>query len=289
MTAPRDGARSPSVPDSNSELPEIASQIPAGSVLERLGANASTGLTQDQTSSRLAEFGPNELEPSQKTSIWRLLWDGAREPFVVLLFVAGCLAIALGEVRDGLLVLVILAPIVGAGVATEYRGEKALEALRDAAAPVARVRRDGTVADVPTRDLVPGDIVLLRTGDVVPADLRLIRADALAFNRSVLTGESLPEPATADPDPVGAALADRHSIAYGGTAVVAGRGEGVVVATGLRTEFGPLQREMDRLVRILFRGRYRPHHDRCRAWIHARPGGGQEPAGGHLGRNRRDS
>jgi len=266
MTAPRDGAWSPSVPDSNSELPEIASQIPAGSVLERLGANASTGLTQDQTSSRLAEFGPNELEPSQKTSIWRLLWDGAREPFVVLLFVAGCLAIALGEVRDGLLVLVILAPIVGAGVATEYRGEKALEALRDAAAPVARVRRDGTVADVPTRDLVPGDIVLLRTGDVVPADLRLIRADALAFNRSVLTGESLPEPATADPDPVGAALADRHSIAYGGTAVVAGRGEGVVVATGLRTEFGrisqalagrerrrsPLQREMDRLVRILF-------------------------------------
>ena len=268
MTAPQDGARAPSVPDSvpKSDLSEIAAQLPADSVLERLGANASTGLSTEQTSSRLAEFGPNELEPSRKTSIWRLLWDGVREPFVVLLAVAGCLAIALNEVRDGLLVLVILAPIVGAGVVTEYRGEKALEALRDAAAPVARVRRDGTVADVPTRDLVPGDIVLLRTGDVVPADLRLIRADALAFDRSVLTGESLPESATAEPDPVGAALADRHSIAYGGTSVVAGRGEGVVVATGLRTEFGrisqalagrerrrsPLQREMDRLVRILF-------------------------------------
>ena len=265
MTAPLDGARSPSVPDSHSDLPEIAAQLPAGTVLERLGANASTGLTPEQTSSRLAEFGPNELEPAAKTSFWRLLWDGAREPFVVMLFIAGCLAIALNEVRDGLLVIVILAPIVGAGVVTEYRGEKALEALRDAAAPMARVRRAGRVEDVATRDLVPGDVVLLRTGDVVPADLRLIRAEALAFDRSVLTGESLPEPASVDPDPEGAALADRHCIAFAGTAAVGGRGEGVVISTGLRTEFGrisqalagrerrrsPLQREMDRLVRIL--------------------------------------
>jgi Ca2+-transporting ATPase len=264
MTATREGALPPA--SSIADLPDVAASLSADSVLQRLGADAPEGLTSEQTSSRLVEFGPNELEPSRKTSIWRLLWDGAREPFVVLLFVAGCLAIALGEVRDGLLVLVILAPIVGAGVMTEYRGEKALEALRDAVAPVARVRRGGSVEDVPTRDLVPGDIVLLRTGDVVPADLRLVRSEALAFNRSVLTGESLPEPASVEPDSAEAALADRRSIAYGGTAVVGGRGEGVVIATGLRTEFGrisqalagrerrrsPLQREMDRLVRILF-------------------------------------
>jgi Ca2+-transporting ATPase len=160
---------------------------------------------------------------------------------------------------------VILAPIVGAGVLTEYRGEKALEALREAAAPSARVRRGGEVEDIPTQELVPGDLVLLRTGDVVPADLRLVRAEVLAFDRSVLTGESLPEQASTEPDPEGAALADCHAIAYGGTAVVGGRGEGVVVSTGLSTEFGrisaalgkrerrrsPLQRELDRLVRIL--------------------------------------
>ena len=262
--AARDGAVTPA--SSIADLPDVAASLSADSVLQRLGANASQGLTLEQTSSRLAEFGPNELEPSRKTSIWRLLWAGAREPFVVLLFVAGCLAIALNEVRDGILVLVILAPIVGAGVVTEYRGEKALEALRDAVAPLARVRRGGSVEDVPTRDLVPGDIVLLRTGDVVPADLRLVRAEVLTFDRSVLTGESLPEPASVEPDPQDAALADRRSVAYGGTAVVGGRGEGVVFATGLRTEFGrisqalagrerrrsPLQREMDRLVRILF-------------------------------------
>ena len=108
----------------------------ADAVLERLGANGTLGLTSDETASRLALFGPNELEPDRKTSLLRLVWDGAREPFVILLFIAGCLAIALDEVRDGLLVLVILAPIVGAGVVTEYRGEKALEALREAAAPI---------------------------------------------------------------------------------------------------------------------------------------------------------
>ena len=263
MTAPREAVAS--LPDSIADLPETASRLPAGSVLERLGADGSLGLAPGETAARLALFGANELEPDRKTSIWRLFWDGAREPFVVLLFIAGCLAIALGEVRDGLLVLVILAPIVGAGVVTEYRGEKALEALREAVAPLARVRRDGNVEDVPTRELVPGDIVLLRTGDVVPADLRLIRAETLGFDRSVLTGESLPETASVEPDAEDAALADRHSIAFAGTAVVSGRGEGVVVATGLRTEFGrisqalagrerrrsPLQRELDRLVRIL--------------------------------------
>ena len=250
---------------SSSDVAGGAAQMTSEAVLQRLGTDRVLGLTPEQTSSRLAEFGPNELESVRKTSLLRLFWDGAREPFVVLLFVAGCLAIALNEVRDGALVLVILAPIVGAGVITEYRGEKALEALREAAAPSARVRRGGRVEDLPTRDLVRGDLVLLRTGDVVPADLRLIRSEVLAFDRSALTGESLPEPASTEPDAEGAALADCHCLAYAGTAVVSGRGEGVVVATGLTTEFGrisaalagrerrrsPLQRELDRLVRIL--------------------------------------
>jgi Ca2+-transporting ATPase len=247
------------------DLSGRAAQLSADSVLGALGTDPALGLTPEQTSARLLEFGPNELESGKKTSLLRLFWDGAREPFVVLLFIAGCLAIALNEVRDGVLVLVILAPIVGAGVITEYRGEKALETLREAVAPTARVRRAGRVDDVPTRDLVPGDLVLLRTGDVVAADLRLVRAESISFDRSALTGESLPEPGSTEPDAEGAALADCHSIAFAGTPVVSGRGEGVVVATGVATEFGristalgererrrsPLQRELDRLVRLL--------------------------------------
>jgi len=177
-----------------------------------------------------------------------------------LLAAAAVGAILLDEVRDGLLILLGLLPIVGADVVTEYRGERALDALRDASAPMARVRRAGTPLDVTAATLVPGDVVLLRGGDVVPADLRLSRTDRLLVDRSVLTGESVPEPGQAEPDPGDALLADRRSIAYAGTSVVGGRGEGLVVAIGAATEVGriagklsgrmerrsPLQHELDR-------------------------------------------
>ena len=232
------------------------------------GRSASTrrsGSSAAEVARRAAASGPNELEEAPRTSIARLFWEALTEPFVILLIVAGVLAVALGEVRDGLLVLLALLPIVGADVVTGYRGEKALDALRAASAPAARVRRDETVDDVAAAGLVAGDVVLLRAGDVVPADLRLVRADRLVVDRSVLTGESVPEPAGVAADPPDARLPDRRSMAYAGTSIVGGRGEGVVVAIGGATEVGriasglgvaeehrsPLQRELDRLVRIL--------------------------------------
>jgi Ca2+-transporting ATPase len=237
----------------------------AAEVAASLGVDRATGLSQDEAARRALASGPNDLEPSPRTALPKLIFQAATEPFVVLLIVAGVLAVALGEVRDGLLVLIALFPIVGADVITEYRGERALEALRAASAPTARLRRDGQVADVPAAGLVPGDIVLLRAGDVVPADLRLMRADRLFVDRSILTGESVPEPATTDPDPPDTPLASRYGMAYAGTSVVGGRGEGVVVAIGPASEVGriagglgsrerrrsPLQAELDRLVRIL--------------------------------------
>ncbi len=130
---------------------------------------------------------------------------------------------------------------------------------------LARVRRDGVAAETAATGLVPGDIVLLKAGDIVPADVRILAADRLLVDRSILTGELVPEPGTAEPDPADAPLASRHSMAYGGTCVVGGRGEGVVVAIGAGSEVGriagglrsierrrsPLQAELDRLVRIL--------------------------------------
>jgi len=242
-----------------------AHALPAPTVAARLGVDPTQGLEADEARRRSAASGPNALEAARHHSVWRLVLGAATEPFVLLLLAAGLGAIALGKVRDGLLVLAGLVPIVGADVVTEYRGERALEALRDATAPQARVRRGGEPLDIPAADLVPGDVVLLRVGDVVPADLRLTHADRLVIDRSVLTGESVPELATTDPDPADAALADRRSVAYSGTSVVAGRGEGIVIAIGTATEVGriagglagrerrrsPLQHELDRLVRIL--------------------------------------
>ena len=242
-----------------------AHAMAAGDVAAELDVRPAQGLPSAAVEPRRAAAGPNALERSKPPSVLRMVVDSATEPFVLLLLAAGLGAIALGKVRDGLLVLAGLIPIVGADVVTAYRGERALEALREATAPHARVRRDGHAQEVPAAELVPGDVVLLRVGDVVPADLRLTHADRLAVDRSALTGESVPELASTDPDPPDAALAERRSIAYSGTSIVAGRGEGVVVAIGAQTEVGqiagglasrdrrrsPLQQELDRLVRIL--------------------------------------
>jgi Ca2+-transporting ATPase len=245
--------------------PSAIHAVPVAEVRASLGVDPGRGLSLGEAEARGQQFGPNEVEPAARPSLGSIVWDSVSEPFVLLLFAAGVLAVLLGEVRDGALVLVGLLPIVGADVVTTYRSERALESLRAAAAPVARVRRDGAIDDIPAADLVPGDVVLLRGGEVVPADLRLTIADRLMIDRSALTGESVPELASVEPDPREAAMADRRSVAYAGTAVVAGRGEGIVVAIGSRSEFGriarglaqterrrsPLQRELDRLVRIL--------------------------------------
>jgi Ca2+-transporting ATPase len=237
----------------------------AEAVALELAVDPARGLPEADAQARAAAAGPNELEPHKAPSILGMLVDSATEPFVLLLAAAGIGAILLNEIRDGILILIGLLPIVGADVVTEYRGEHALEALRDASAPMARVRRDGTARDILAAALVPGDVVLLRVGDVVPADLRVSRSDRLLVDRSVLTGESVPEPARPEPDPPEAVLADRRSMAYAGTSVVGGRGEGIVVAIAAATEVGqiagrltgrmtrrsPLQHELDRLVRIL--------------------------------------
>ncbi|HJW22344.1 MAG TPA: HAD-IC family P-type ATPase [Candidatus Limnocylindrales bacterium] len=239
--------------------------IPVGDVAASLGVDPERGLTTEEAWRRSLQAGPNEIAPAVREPLWRIVLDAATEPFVLMLAAAGGLAVLLGETRDGLLVLAGLLPIVGADIVTEYRGERAVEALRAASAPTARVRRDGQVLTVPAATLVPGDVVLVQAGDVVPADARIARAERLLLDRSVLTGESIPETGTVAPDDAGAPLAERRSIAYAGTSVVGGRGEGIVVAIGTGTEFGriagelatrerrrsPLQRELDRLVRIL--------------------------------------
>ena len=230
-----------------------------------LDVDTGRGLSTADAEARAGALGPNELEPARRESIVAMVFESATEPFVLVLAVAGLVAIALGEVRDGLLIVIGLLPIVGADVITEYRAERALDALRDASAPMARVRRNGSALDIPAAGLVPGDVVLLKVGDIVPADLRIIGTDRLLIDRSALTGESVPEPVRITADRTGAVLADRRAMAYAGTSVVGGSGAGLVVSIGASSEIGriagglsdrivrrsPLQHELDRLVRIM--------------------------------------
>ena len=259
----------PGIPADSSGIPAAPpepSAVDAAAVAASLGVDPAFGLDDAEVRRRAALGGANTLEAQPRGSVLAMVGDAVTEPFILLLLAAGIGAVLLGEVRDGVLVLLGLIPIVAADVVTEYRGERALEALREAAAPRARVRRSGRTDDIPAAEVVVGDVVLVRAGDVVPADLRLTHAERLLLDRSALTGESVPESGSVLPDAPGTSLVDRHAMAFGGTGVVGGRGEGVVTAIGAATEVGriasgldaaterhrsPLQAELDRLVRIL--------------------------------------
>ena len=252
-------------PATPTELPAPAHRREAREVADGLDVDPERGLSQAEAVTRLLKHGPNEIAPPERPSVLAMLWESATEPFILMLLAAGVLAVLLGEVRDGLLVLAGLVPIVGADVVTSYRAERALEALRAASAPRARVRRDGTPIEVHAREVVAGDVLLLSSGDVAAADGRILATYGALIDRSVLTGESLPEPVTTTPDRATTSLPERRSMVYAGTSMVGGAAEAVVVATGGNTEVGristalgpekrrrsPVQAELDRLVRIL--------------------------------------
>lgn len=226
---------------------EDAHTLSAEDVLVRLGST-SNGLGAAQAAERLADIGPNELPEGEKRTVLGMIADQFKD-FLILLLIAAALISGPGfmllgehpEWADVIAIMVIVVLNASIGVFQEYRAERAMEALREMAGTVASVRRDGTVTEIPSRELTVGDIVLLDAGRVVPADMRLIEVASLRVAEAALTGESMPVEKTIDATPEHAApLGDRWSMAYKGTQVVYGRGVGVVTAVGLGTELGKI-------------------------------------------------
>jgi len=212
----------------------------AADVAAALDTDPARGLTPDEAASRLLRFGRNELIEHGKKPPWRLLLEQFTNAMIIVLLVASVITALLGDYKDTVVILaiVILNGIVG--FVQEYRAEQALDALKRMASPTARVVRDGETVLVPAPEVVPGDLVRLDAGDIVTADMRLLEARALRINEAALTGESEPaekstEPLPEVPDGV---LADRRNVAFNGTAVVYGRGLGIVVTTGMSTALG---------------------------------------------------
>ncbi len=249
------------------EHPPSWHNVPIETIYSRL-ASSPAGLTEAEASRRLAEFGPNELEATRRISPWALLLAQFKNVLLIILLVATALSAFLGHGVEAIAISVIVLFSVVLGFIQEYRAERALEALRELAAPVATVLRDGEEIRLPARDLVPGDIVILQVGDKVPADLRLIEAVNLQIAEAVLTGESVPVEKHSAPLPEAELpLGNRNNMAYAGTVVTYGRGRGIVVATGMKTEFGkiaemlqtvetertPLQENLDRMGHVLVR------------------------------------
>jgi Ca2+-transporting ATPase len=237
-------------------------------VLHQLSSDASHGLSQMEASRRLAEFGPNALKAAQYVSAWAILSEQFKNILILILLVAIGLSAFLGHAVEAGAIAVIVLFAVLLGFVQEYRAERAIEALRQMAAPGATVLRGGDEIDVPARDLVPGDVILIRAGDKIPADARLIEAINLQIEEAALTGESVPvEKHTAPLVNAELPVGDRKNVAYAGTVATYGRGRAVVVATGMRTEFGkiaqllqtvetgktPLQQNLDKVGHALAR------------------------------------
>jgi Ca2+-transporting ATPase len=208
-------------------------------VVSSLGSNAE-GLTPDEAKKRLTQYGPNELAEKKKTSPF-MLWLGQFKNFlIIILLVAVVLSAILGEVADAIVIFVIVLFATTLGFIQEYRAERAMEALKRMSAPTSSVIRDGQEIEIYTHEIVPGDIVTLRTGDKIPADCRLIEAVNLKTDEAPLTGESVPIEKIVAPILGEVSIGDRRNMAFMGTTAVWGRGKAIVTSTGMQTEFGKI-------------------------------------------------
>ena len=196
------------------------------------------GLSSAAARQRLREQGPNLLGRTGGEGWFRILWRQIDNPLIWVLLVSAAVAIGLGKVTDGLVVLAVVVLNSLIGFVQEYRAGRAIEALRDLVPEYATVLRDGAQQRVPVAELVPGDVVRLASGDKVPADMRLAAVKNLRVDESALTGESLPVAKSVAAVPADSAIGDRTPMAFGGTLVTYGTATGVVVATGSRTELG---------------------------------------------------
>jgi Ca2+-transporting ATPase len=208
-------------------------------VISSLGSNTE-GLTPDEAKKRLAQYGPNELAEKKRISPFMLWLEQFRDFLIIILLVAAALSAILGEVTDAIVIFVIVLFATTLGFIQEYRAERSMEALKRMAAPTSSVIRNGQEIEIPAREIVPGDIVTLRTGDKIPADCRLIETVNLKTDEAPLTGESVPVEKTVAPILGEVSIGDRKNMAFMGTTAVWGRGKATVTSTGMQTEFGKI-------------------------------------------------
>ncbi len=198
------------------------------------------GLTAGEAARRLKEYGVNELDTKRATPFILIFFRQFLNPLVYILIVASIIKFALGGVMDGSVILAVIMIMAVIGFIQEARAERAMEALKQLAAPKTRVKRDNKVEVIPSTEVVPGDILILESGDKVAADARIINVSSLKVNESILTGESVPVDKHSDKIAADAVIADRKNLLYMGTVITYGRTVAVVVASAMATEMGKI-------------------------------------------------
>ncbi|MBN1258455.1 HAD-IC family P-type ATPase [Candidatus Peregrinibacteria bacterium] len=210
---------------------------PAEKVLKELGSKPS-GLASAEAKTRLAQYGPNEIQAQEKKNAFFLFLKQFASAMIYVLFAAAAISYALGNLVDVYVILAIIVLNAIIGFIQEYRAEKAIEALKKMIVSVAKVFRNGELHQVPARELVPGDIIFLEEGDRFPADARLLECHNFRAVESSLTGESMPIDKTIKPFPEKTGLADRANMVFMGTFAAAGHAKAIVTGTGAETAIG---------------------------------------------------
>lgn len=208
---------------------------------KKLSTSREHGLGIDEAKSRLQLYGYNEIQRGRGKSLLAKFKDQLLGFMIIILMVAAVLSAFLGEITDAIVIIAIVVINAVIGVVQENKAEKSLEALKQLSAPSAKVYRNGAHVEIPAREIVPGDLVLLETGDLVPADIRLVEAVNLKVMESMLTGESVPVEKEADKTvPADALPAEQVNMVFMGSTIVYGRGKGMVVETGGSTQVGQI-------------------------------------------------
>ncbi len=221
------------------------------------------GLGPEEAARRLSFYGPNTLPAKEPPSIWQILLHQVLNPLIAILLVAAVASLVIGEAADALFILIVIALNSGLGAYQEHQAERSAASLQQLLQITARVRRGGRKVEIPSEEVVPGDIVLLESGNKVPADLRLVQANGLAADESFLTGESIASEKAAGRLAEESGISDRWNMAFAGATVTSGRGVGIAIGTGTETQVGiiaetvtrsesakpPLVQRMDRFVK----------------------------------------
>jgi len=236
------------------------------SIIDALGSNSEKGLTDSAVNSLQLEHGPNEIVERGKKSPWLIFFDQFKNVMVIILIVAAIISLLLGEFIEAIVILAIVILNAILGFTQENRAEESMAALKRLAVPTVRALRGGHIIEIPSTELVPGDVVLIEAGNLIPADGRVLDSVNLQVQESALTGESdavekISEVLEGDELPLG----DRRNMLYMGTIVTYGRGSMIITETGMNTELGhiaeliqdveddltPLQRRLNDLGKIL--------------------------------------
>lgn len=203
--------------------------------------NPETGLSQAEAAARLASDGRNELEEEKKKTPAAAFLEQLNDPLICVLLVAAFVSFLLKEISDAIIIVVVILVNATVGVIQEGKAQKALDSLKKLTSPHAVVRRDGKIQEIPAAELVAGDVVILEAGAQVPADLRLTKTWNLKVEESALTGESLSVEKNAEFEAMRSLqIGERKNEVFMSTLVTGGRGEGIVIGTGMDTEIGKI-------------------------------------------------